>query len=1331
MSGEDGQSVVSPETEVSGIDSLASTYARMATLVNIVATDNDERLHEYNYEINTQTKRIAQQENRRKELPSPQTKGSIADDELNLSSAQLVNELSGLLTNEFQGITLEVTGLDDEEMHRNHLIFSAIVERAKKDGHKRIDKLIQSYEQLRAHQQQIMKQSIENYKQVQGFHRLKNRILELDNQLSKQRLTLNEKKYQYQLRKAESNQSAEELRTRYEAETEELIRNLLATIDTKQKEQEVLQQRFDGIKREIDRICKDLSVLLYELEREEKNKSGRRNTRRQTTNQGSSPTHRAPSNNDLQRSESKDENSAETNPEALKKKAEEASILDVFPFLKVGELTEEMLQQTYLIVDESAVQLQGKRSEREYAEQKLAAKKAELNSILKSEESKALDRLKKMTTGLETKIDSDEKRAALLEMLIKNLEKDQAGDGKNKKSGLAGGGGKGVLSGVNVQLRRQRTVTSNANNSSNNNSNNNSPSKPSKGTSSPSDNNKNKRLENRRSHKLTVNDSDDDDDGEKDADEEIGDEIARQNIRRAKRRPPPDGQQAADKKRVASAGGEAVTSPEGADGDEASSSSLSFGTQDSQKFQALQAKYLQSSQRVRQQAQRQQQQQQELLQKKQQQQQHRTSPSLNSNGNLQLEATPYTYTRTATNLKATSGKPLLLLGSPVEDSEQTQTLITSTRRYVAPQQMAAVFDAMEMIEGFIKPPAWALGPSNVLVPYSQTPVTSTAASNPPTAISPQQPTSSEFSPLALVIGQNHSPKPPPPRGTAVHMTAGRLMSQLRTGGAPGGGGEGGEMSAEAKRAAALAAKGTGILPKHGQGESDGTGSGTGNNTNNNHSNAEGKPVSPNTGLMIKAKGLDVPHHQSTHPHGHPTVASNQPAHALARQEQLLLPTSEERARLRSRAEKAQLAADKEMQEYFYQSYGFHLALEQLQTFLELLTHWGANAPENTSAESMKEVLYGNQSGAMVLRTEEEELEDLEKMRVQTQEVLTALKQAYKQNKNIHLTFKEVQRDLQAQVRRCDETKRQLFHEIEGMNWGDHLQPGQYQQEMDTLKSQITALKQELRGWEERIRVQSKTNTRLSHALTDEKTARKITEGIAEKLRLMQQQQRSLQSLQSAGAGKGNMLSAGRAGMGSGRANNSGNNSKINNSNSRRFSKRGSVRVGAMDVDDFDAAMAVDAFELQFLQALSAGESERTSSAGSHDRRSPPQHLRGPQHHLPSVRRQENHTHGKHRKKKTKQQQSYQRGSVSLEKDSDEDEDDHSDGEDEDNEEEEEDEEEDGGDVFGGDLGLHPRSPPPIMTMQASPTTARKTQLFQHASSIYAQAMKDAAVVKKY
>jgi hypothetical protein len=102
---------------------------------------------------------------------------------------------------------------------------------------------------------------------------MKTRFLELMNQINKYSMKLSELRYELSLKQEEFNSSAEDLRLRYEQELESLIRKLIATIEDKKLEISNLQAKQNSIQADITRICNELSLLLHELEKKEKNKN--------------------------------------------------------------------------------------------------------------------------------------------------------------------------------------------------------------------------------------------------------------------------------------------------------------------------------------------------------------------------------------------------------------------------------------------------------------------------------------------------------------------------------------------------------------------------------------------------------------------------------------------------------------------------------------------------------------------------------------------------------------------------------------------------------------------------------------------------------------------------------------------------------------------------------------------------------------------------------------------------------------------------------------------------------------------------------------------------
>lgn len=1043
------------------------------------------------------------------------------------------------------------------------MIFVSLVDRAKREGNIRVERLAQAMQKMKNTQEETLHNIIEAFKVKNNFQRLQNRIIELDHQLGRSQALFAEKKYTYNIRKAENNASAEELRIKHEAEMETTIRGLLGQVDSKTKEVEHSRYKQDTLRKDIDRQCHELSQLLFDIEKEEKERlkelKNKQNNSRMgniirkkllsknnfniissdtlaTTNSGSnpsSPTRRSSLNN--------------TNNSDMQQSQQELSILDVFPFITVGSITEEMLKEAENMTQSVKTQLEEQLLVTEAAEQRLAGKKSELAAILKSEENKALERLKKMCGNLEIKIDSDSKRATLLETLVKNLEKEKDGS-----SGGGVGGGSRMSSRGNSRAVSRLGSSSNRRSSSRGKGD-----KDDNSSTSSDDNNNTSNTTNKKQKKMKINNR--------------SSSIAS----------------------LASAG-----------------TNTTQTTHDSEKYVALQTKFLQATREVRkstklqmkeQRRHTQQQEQQGQQQLQLQQQKSRNSTVVVAVGGTSLTA-PFSAVDATSLVQPQQQQVVSVMGkaellftdtpskmmvpthpsslSPVPslpsttfnnnsdgDSDSVNSTLTlpnvpKIRRVIAPHQTGRIQAALDMLTLFTTPSfsnANRGNNSNVLIPFSHSPVnnntSSAAANNVRQGISRGQ--RSQVNSASSSNGNNNnSPNNPSSSNTTFNNKnpAAALMSPLvrrplrvaspalsspvppsllSTKGQNSfaeGSAEGlmitGEekpilvmddsrLTTAASTIAAMTKPSTALTQSQQQQQSEEEQQEQAQEqqreVNLDHDQAmlpasmskpptAPRPSSSRAASAISRSGAaaglltgSFMHHQhSTNNSGNSTAAKTQ-----RQREDEFLPSVEEKHRMISKQQQAMIAEENEKANFYTQNFGFRAALEQLTTIMELLTHWGSALPDSVSLTAMREALF---NVGLSITTEDEQLENVEALRHHTQQLILQLKVAYRQNDNVQTTLKHASKEMSEELRRCEELKRQLLHETEGLRWGDALQPGKFQAEINGLKRRITELKSQLRQWEQQIQQRRKSNIRLSQRISDQVTARKIAESVAEKLK---------------------------------------------------------------------------------------------------------------------------------------------------------------------------------------------------------------------------------------
>ena len=745
----------------------------------------------------------------------------------------------------------------EAEMQRNKFVFESLVDKARSDDQVRVGKLKECLQRLKNKQKEMVFRSLDDFKKAHYYQRIKNRLLELDNLLVKNKALLAEKKYALQLKKAQSNISAEELRKRFEYETEQQVRHLLEQVEKRKHEVEELTRKNHGIEEEIEKLLKDMSLLLYDLEKEEK-------TQQQLHPHGGNP---SKSKNTSKHDRSASPSHQITGLASTAQYDDISGIFEVFPFIQNNgaELTDDMIDQAVKVVEESELKLNTMKGMITLAEEDYVKKKATLSNLVKGEDNRANERLKKMCLGLEQKISSDEKRVELLENLIKGLKKDKQSSGGSTSSSAtatstAGSVGNG---GATNPRHRMSTVMGAGGGTAMN--------KP------------------RQSIAVTKNGINSSGVNGKDATASPG-SIAIANVSTGNNKN--DGSS------------KSVTGPATA----TVSSSIEAPPQTS--FHQLLKQYLENSFLA-------------------------DVANINNNGIANSSSTVIDRNSSADSPINTTTPSISLSNDKLEE-------IINQYRIIAPHQVMKMSKSIEVFQDFA---ASKLHHINAIVPPSQ------------------------------------------------HLTS--LMSN------------------------ALATV------------------------------SNQKPKTKSTGGAASSIPVNV-FCESTEEPGNriENVPGTRPAEYVAPRQEDLVET------------------------VYFESYAYNAAVEQLNTIISMLLQWNGSS-SNGKAE-------------LGMRTEEEELENVEALRHQINKLLEQLKGTYKDGQQVQRVYKELSNDFNEQLRVCDRLRSELLREVEGLQWSSMLQPGQYQVEMESCKNRIAMLKQQLKAMEERVSSRRKTNIRLSQLLTDKR-----------------------------------------------------------------------------------------------------------------------------------------------------------------------------------------------------------------------------------------------------
>lgn len=340
----------------------------------------------------------------------PGSHKSEDEDPFGLRITELQDQLRDLLyEEEYKGEEFLLHS-DPKKINSLFINLNSYIDRAKEKDRDRMNHIEIALNQLKFKQQEIFLRSIEELKVKNGFNRLKNRAVELTNQISKTKAIIAEKEFELQIKQAESNISAEELRLKFEADTERTIRNLLESIEKKKSEIHSLSLKQNELQIDIDRFKKEISIILYEIEKEEKG-----------------PIEAAKvfdvnikKNNEIVL------NLSSFEPSNRFKIEDVGTLFETFPFLTSNtKISDDMVNLCLRYLHEIEFLYKKKELETFEYEKIYGDKKHELKLIERSEENKALNRLKRMIENLEFKINENIEKILHIEKTIgkKKIEK--------------------------------------------------------------------------------------------------------------------------------------------------------------------------------------------------------------------------------------------------------------------------------------------------------------------------------------------------------------------------------------------------------------------------------------------------------------------------------------------------------------------------------------------------------------------------------------------------------------------------------------------------------------------------------------------------------------------------------------------------------------------------------------------------------------------------------------------------------------------------------------------------------------------------------------------
>eukprot|EP01031_Cornospumella_fuschlensis_P032953 gene32953-39855_t len=294
-------------------------------------------------------------------------------------------QLDSLLNDEAKQREPGAMSLDDLGVH--YEVFQNIITRSTKKHSERKARLVLAVRALQAALTQQLAHAVHAYKTAKGFYKFEHRIQELEHVLVKAKAALAEKRYALKLQSSER-LSVDELRAKFEKETEELVRSLIQSINNITGNVASLQKKNERVGEETETLLKQLGEALHALDKEDKLAKQALLAQQQQQ----------------QLSQSQSQPSVDAAAQQGGAEEPEEGLYEVFAFLQEAvELSEE---HVFLAQQLSSAEATAQTRERLALAQLQAdaeAQQQRLQEMQRSEEARALERLKRMIANTQDK----------------------------------------------------------------------------------------------------------------------------------------------------------------------------------------------------------------------------------------------------------------------------------------------------------------------------------------------------------------------------------------------------------------------------------------------------------------------------------------------------------------------------------------------------------------------------------------------------------------------------------------------------------------------------------------------------------------------------------------------------------------------------------------------------------------------------------------------------------------------------------------------------------------------------------------------------------------
>lgn len=304
------------------------------------------------------------------------------------------------------------------------------VNHAKERLASRFNKMKQSFNHLKDVQKSTVERSIANFKRETGFDKLEQQLEENDYQLLKFQTMLKERRRQVEEhKKTHRDLTIQEIRAKFEGELQEKIKQLILQVERKTNELHDLEVSHGILKQSIDKLNIDLSVLLLDVEAEERRnfvdmKQQAALSVAATTMSSEPPSSAGVDEDNSDSSSTGYYPSAYTSGGSVPTKFRDVHAI-LFNTDSNGIITEEHLSDSNSVLSQAAGE-QARLSEliaaMEERNMKLTRK---LRDLPRSDESRGIDRLKKRIVELEGNLKANEERYKVMSKLHFRMKDDQ------------------------------------------------------------------------------------------------------------------------------------------------------------------------------------------------------------------------------------------------------------------------------------------------------------------------------------------------------------------------------------------------------------------------------------------------------------------------------------------------------------------------------------------------------------------------------------------------------------------------------------------------------------------------------------------------------------------------------------------------------------------------------------------------------------------------------------------------------------------------------------------------------------------------------------------